>query len=452
MVDLRCIEAGAFILRKREQDGVFVYADVNPALERITGFARDRFVGRTSVEVFGLEAGKKLQAHQQTCAQQRIPVEYEPPVSIPFGEHFHHMILMPVLTKAGDVVEIIAFANDVRERKRLENELKAANLRLNLALEALGGANWSYDTATARFELGPSFDRILGTAVPRSMSLDDWLGYVVDEDRTDTCFADLLTGKIEQGTAEFRVKAGNGETRWLRCRRRAVSDGSRLTAIMGVVIDISSEKRQQAELSLQASSDALTGLANRRRFDKELAIVRTDPALAVLMIDVDHFKAYNDRYGHIAGDAVLKTVASLLARIASSVGGIAARYGGEEFAILVPGLFLDDAKTAADRLIGELDVSALPHDGSTKGKISVSVGVAAGLCSEPGDATDLVVAADRALYVAKAAGRGCYRIGESDKPADTPEPDSPHPLTSLRHWPTSDHHPRALATASGVAA
>ena len=413
MVDLQSIGAGAFLLR-RKGDGEFVYADVNPALERITGLSREALVGKTSSEAFGLDVGGKVQAHQQRCASQRTQVEYETPMRVPRGAQYFQTTLTPLLRGEDAVDEILAITVDISDRKRLESELMAANLRLNLALDALGGANWTFDKETGWFDLSPSFDLILGAAVPRKMSLDEWQSHVLEEDRNDTCFADLMSGKIEQGTAEFRVKASNGETRWLRCKRRAVSDGLSVTGITGVVVDISSEKRQQAELSLQASSDALTGLANRRSFDRELAMVRSDPDLAVLMIDVDDFKAYNDTYGHIAGDAVLRSVAALLGIIASDNGGCAARYGGEEFSLLLPGASLEQASACAERVIDELHTLALPHAGSSRGLVSVSIGVAAGLSFGAVEAADLVVAADRALYRAKAAGRACYRISDAD--------------------------------------
>ena len=407
--DLSRIGAAAFLLR-RGTEGRFLYADLNPALERITGLTLSSIKGRSATEVFGLDAGRKVEAFQSRCAETRSQVEYETPAVVPRGRLVYQSTLTPILSSSGGVDQILGIARDITIRRELETDLKLANLRLNLALDALGGAHWFYDPVHRTFELSSAFDRILGGQVAGTMSLDDWLSHVVEEDRNDTCFADLLAGRIEQGTAEFRVHASNGETRWLRCRRQSANDGSAVTGIAGIVVDITSEKRQEADLSRQATSDALTGLANRRRFDSELSTLRTGVGLAVLMIDVDEFKKYNDHYGHIGGDAVLRSVAQVLDGIATQSGGLAARYGGEEFAILLPGKDLAHASIVAERVTGELQTLAAPHVASARGRVSVSIGVAAGDVAGSWDAASLVTSADRALYQAKASGRGCFRL------------------------------------------
>ncbi len=157
-----------------------------------------------------------------------------------------------------------------------------------------------------------------------------------------------------------------------------------------------------ARLERSASTDGLTGVANRRMFDETLArevarATRSGDRLSLLMLDVDHFKRLNDTYGHQAGDEALQAVAASLAD-SVRLGDLVARYGGEEFAVLLPGLDGEHAMQAAERLRGVVAGSG------TEAPVTVSAGVA----TYPDDARDpltLVEAADAALYASKRAGR-----------------------------------------------
>ena len=156
--------------------------------------------------------------------------------------------------------------------------------------------------------------------------------------------------------------------------------------------------------------DPLTGLANRRHFDetKVLELRRArgqDLPLAILMCDIDHFKHYNDTYGHAAGDQCLCQIARLLSRLFSRSGELVARLGGEEFVILLPGLNSQDAISSAQRLHAELQTLAIAHEASeTAEHVTMSIGIAH-LEAEPDDFEALMQRADEALYRAKRLGR-----------------------------------------------
>lgn len=169
----------------------------------------------------------------------------------------------------------------------------------------------------------------------------------------------------------------------------------------------------EANLALERLSaiDALTGIANRRRLDEALAglfkeSARKGEALAAAMVDIDHFKAYNDRYGHPAGDDCLRLVARTLAECLERPIDIAARYGGEEFLVLLPGTGLEGAAVVAERIRAAVEAKALPHSESRVAEyVTVSVGYAS-LRPQPGqDPYSLVEVADKALYAAKERGR-----------------------------------------------
>lgn len=169
---------------------------------------------------------------------------------------------------------------------------------------------------------------------------------------------------------------------------------------------------QEANRRLQAAllADGLTGVANRVAFDE--ALVRlweqhavTGEPLTVLMGDVDHFKAYNDTAGHLAGDACLRAVASCIADAVRG-GDVVARYGGEEFAVLLPGADPRAAREVAERVLARVRAAALPHPASPGRSVSLSIGAATSALPAPlGSGLELVGAADRALYRAKDGGR-----------------------------------------------
>lgn len=173
-------------------------------------------------------------------------------------------------------------------------------------------------------------------------------------------------------------------------------------------------KQQRDQLQALAMVDGLTGIANRRRFDEALQLEcqrtqRHRSSLALLLIDIDHFKAYNDYYGHQQGDACLKQVATSLAAGCRRAQDLVARYGGEEFICLLPDCDLDNARLKAEELRQGIAALGLPHVASpTASHVSISIGVAVCLGAHAKSISDpqqLIAAADKALYAAKAAGR-----------------------------------------------
>ncbi|HTJ92540.1 MAG TPA: diguanylate cyclase [Pararobbsia sp.] len=172
------------------------------------------------------------------------------------------------------------------------------------------------------------------------------------------------------------------------------------------------------ELQRLTHSDGLTGLSNRRYFDEYLLAEwrraeRERTELGLLMIDVDNFKSYNDTYGHVRGDEVLKRVAQTLQHAANRPADLAARFGGEEFAIVLPGASNGGVRLLAERVRLEVETLALVHAGSTTGTVlTISVGGASTAPEAGGAATRLVEAADLALYQAKRNGRNRVVIGQ----------------------------------------
>jgi diguanylate cyclase (GGDEF)-like protein len=169
-------------------------------------------------------------------------------------------------------------------------------------------------------------------------------------------------------------------------------------------------------LKRQSSLDALTGLSNRRHFDETLRewSQREQRPLSLLMVDVDHFKAYNDRHGHLQGDQCLRTISGLLADHARRLQGLAARVGGEEFAILLPHCEPEDARFMAQALCTAVRGEAMVHAAEVAGPfVTISVGVSSLGLLDNFSGAELYAQADAALYQAKGRGRNqCVQASE----------------------------------------
>lgn len=168
------------------------------------------------------------------------------------------------------------------------------------------------------------------------------------------------------------------------------------------------------QLAALANQDGMTGLANRRRFDEALGdewsrARRGRLPLSLMLVDVDHFKKFNDRFGHLAGDDCLRRVAGALGESASRPGDLAARYGGEEFALVLPDTSGEGALELAEQIRLRLAAAAIEHPDAASGLVTVSIGVATMVPGSRAMPEEAIRAADKALYAAKAAGRNCAR-------------------------------------------
>jgi diguanylate cyclase (GGDEF)-like protein len=159
-----------------------------------------------------------------------------------------------------------------------------------------------------------------------------------------------------------------------------------------------------------ASLDGLSGLANRRGFDRQIerewqrAADKCQP-IALMMVDIDHFKLFNDRYGHVAGDTCLRAVGETLSLVTLDEAVLVARYGGEEFALLLPGLDLERATALADEARKTVEDLQINHSESPCGHVTVSIGIESIVPDKFQTTADLVESADAALYAAKRRGR-----------------------------------------------
>ena len=172
------------------------------------------------------------------------------------------------------------------------------------------------------------------------------------------------------------------------------------------------------ELERLSYQDALTGLANRRYFDhtleREFSRMRRHKArCSLIMVDIDHFKAFNDRAGHVAGDECLRRIGAVLRQVCMRASDLAARYGGEEFAVILPETGAAEARVLAERIRAEIAELHIEHGASLAVQhVTASIGVTTASVADLADAVTLVTLADEQLYLAKAAGRNQVAASE----------------------------------------
>lgn len=222
-------------------------------------------------------------------------------------------------------------------------------------------------------------------------------------------------GSAEPFSLEYPIERKDGQQIWVWERGRAVVDDDELV-LEGIIIDITNKKMLENELSEMATRDALTDLLDRREatrlLDEEILRARRyNRSLALLWIDIDHFKQVNDELGHAAGDSVLRGFSELLSSRVRQVD-LVSRFGGEEFVIVLPEMEVSEAEQSAERL--RALVASTPQRLADGSPVSLTISVGVAIYPDHGDeASNLIAAADQAMYQAKASGRNRIVVASS---------------------------------------
>jgi diguanylate cyclase (GGDEF)-like protein len=317
---------------------------------------------------------------------------------------------------------------DITEQREQRAAAEAATQRLHDAIEALPDGFALYDAADRLVVCNARYRELYRESAPAmtlGVRFEDILRYGLAQGqypqaagREQEWLAERLQRHRHPGAPEIQQLPGN---RWLRIDERVTRDGG-VAGVRTEVTELVRREQQLVELNArldeararleqQSETDALTGIANRRRFDRRLAedwsrLVRHRTPFTLMLGDVDHFKRYNDSYGHPAGDLCLRQVAERLAGCANRPTDMVARYGGEEFAVLLPHATPEAAMAQAARFLAAVDEARIEHRDSPVARfVTLSLGVAVADLAIHADAADVVEAADRALYRAKSAGR-----------------------------------------------
>lgn len=317
----------------------------------------------------------------------------------------------PAPGRGGSTTQVVNFATmleDIVRSLPVGVEIYDGNMR-ELFCNAMSDHLLGYDYQGAAPHHDDWWERGFPDDAVRAQVIADW------HERIERARADGQA--VEK--VEWEVLCRDGQTRTIQFRFRFIGD----TYIV-VYWDVSERRRLEEELRHLAVTDELTGLCNRRRFFEEAdrafrIAVATVSDLSVLMLDLDHFKAINDGFGHAAGDAVLREVAERC-RTALRARDVVARMGGEEFAVLLPNTDAAGARLVAQNLLAAISSRRVPVGGGDL-EVRASVGVAF-MTNGDRDIESIVERADRALYAAKGSGRNRV-VMQPDSPDEEVEDD-----------------------------
>ncbi|MEO8298879.1 MAG: diguanylate cyclase [Burkholderiales bacterium] len=379
-------------------------------------------VGRSVAEAYGEEVYAEVRHHFQ-AAWAGQPTLYQRRLLQGDRERWVEVTLAPCFDPEGPdprrVVELCAMVIDVTERHLAQERLARSEERLSLALEGSELALFDWDIPAGRFYMSAQGAVHRGGAPCEQVTTSREQLALVHPDDTDRLMGDLLqtlSGKTDTYEIEFRGRRLDGSWVWLRRHGRVFERDANGNAVRlaGIEIDINERKAAEERLRLLAETDPLTGLPNRALF-----VVRLEQAvqrarqrgrpMAVLFLDIDHFKQVNDTRGHDAGDQLLKTFAQRLVEGVRTSDTVA-RLGGDEFTVILEDLGRpDDALSVAQSLV-EAARQPVMADGLEL-RFTTSVGVAVWTQGEL-DGPALLRQADAALYEAKRLGRDrCEVVG-----------------------------------------
>jgi diguanylate cyclase (GGDEF)-like protein/PAS domain S-box-containing protein len=409
---------------------------VNHAYARHQGMLPEDMLLRNLFDFVPEAERVSLRHHFQDVCRVRHSIENENQILLPDGEARWIAWTNKALTDAdGQVIAIHSVGRDIHERVMAKRRLRESEARYRLLADHSTDMVFQLDQDLVRRYVSPAAREILGYE-PEELVGAKPIGLVHpdDEPYVTLAFQSLLKGGVDRRSLINRFWHRSGHWIWVEAQLKALisEETGRPEGIIGTLRDVSAriaieQQLQEANRRLQAlaEQDGLTGLSNRRYFDeallRELRRARRDKTfLGLLMIDVDWFKAYNDEYGHPAGDKCLKRIAEAIGSSVRRPGDVVARYGGEEFSVLLPDTNQAGAMFVAEQIRDAVLSLMIEHGGSPNRVATVSIGAVSQHAAGSIEPETLLRQADRALYMAKDRGRNTVVDG-SDLPDDWAE-------------------------------
>jgi len=321
----------------------------------------------------------------------------------------------PLYDDHGNFAGSILGVMDITKRKKAEAALKESEERFRAiagtAKEAIimidDDGKISYWNRAAEEIFGYSSQEVLGEDLHRLMAPERYREVIR---KGGSLFKETGQGEVVGKTFEMEAIKKDGTEFPVELSISALQVDGRWHAV-GIVRDITRRKQMENRLKRYSYMDGLTSIANRRHFEETLdrewgRAKRVGKPLALVMCDIDFFKAYNDTYGHLKGDECLRQVARSLTDTLQRPGDIVARYGGEEFVIILPDTDAEGAVHVAEALRTEVEALRIPHTSSTTSEVvTISLGIADATPSRGSTPAELISASDQALYRAKHRGR-----------------------------------------------
>ncbi|WP_073237709.1 PAS domain S-box protein [Desulforamulus putei] len=393
----------------------------NPAAEQLFGYSREEILGKDLHRLVVLDEclyqayNKAFKHFQLTGEGNTIGKTTELKAKHKDGRELDVELSLSAL-RIRDAWHAVGIVRDISERKRLEEDNRRKEECLRLMLEGIPNPAWLINRERIILAQNKAAERIMGsktgdycwesihgmeTLPDRSREAIEKSGTPLPGTKCYFCRVDEALDKNAPINSEVEFAGGIWDTWWIPLGE---------DIYLHYAVDVTKYKKMEEQLYRLSNTDPLTNAYNRRYFmqvlEQEMERTgRTGLPFSIIMVDLDHFKSINDRFGHAAGDLVLKSLVDLINGRIRKIDCLA-RWGGEEFVILLPNTPVDKAAGLAEEIRGQLSKMNIPGVGS----VTASFGVA-GYC--PSDTSDtLIMRADNMLYEAKAAGRNCVRYRE----------------------------------------
>jgi diguanylate cyclase (GGDEF)-like protein/PAS domain S-box-containing protein len=398
----------------------------NAKLYELLGLAPERWIGSSPRDLFPPHVAERMEKNLRRCLEEGRTLRTETAMATAHGWRKFSTSITPLFDEHGRARYLVGLVMDVTEYKhairRAQEASKIAAERaqtLETLLNAAGEGIFGIDTDGAITFWNPAAERILGYRAGEVLGLD--AHQTIHSRHPDGTPHPRQECPVLRAASLENKSTIRMESYFLHRNGTPIPVLLTATPVPGsgavvVFTDITQIKAMQDELRLQAETDPLTGLANRRRFFNALRlagerVARKGDHSSVLMLDLDRFKAVNDRYGHAVGDAVLRSFAAIL-RAALRSSDLAGRVGGEEFAVLLPHTDLAGAVLLAERIRHAVAAYCrVPEHPELR--MTVSIGVSELLPEDPSPEAALA-RADAALYAAKQAGRNRVMAARTD--------------------------------------
>jgi diguanylate cyclase (GGDEF)-like protein/PAS domain S-box-containing protein len=385
-----------------QQSGLVHYRSSLDGVERISAFHRS---GRYPLMVLAARSKADVLANWQSGLISR-------------------MALVTFLTIAVGLLGL-QLVRKMAEHQRMLRLVQSREADFRLLAEASSDMVTRITFGGVLAYVSPAATSVVGWTPQQLTGTDALAGlHPLDRAKVEDIVDSLRRGDITEARISYRTRHRVRGQIWLESVMTATRnpETALIDGVVAVSRDVSDQKEKETRLSDLALKDGLTDVANRRHFDSQLAVERdrarrNASSLSLLIIDVDHFKNFNDTYGHPAGDECLKLVASALRAEATRPRDLAARFGGEEFVLLLPDTDDEGCRAVAERLRQAIADLGIKHASSSVAEhVTVSIGGAT-IPGEDGETTAeaLVESADGALYAAKAAGRNRVRISATTR-------------------------------------
>jgi diguanylate cyclase (GGDEF)-like protein/PAS domain S-box-containing protein len=406
------------VFYKVDPQGMIV--DISPSCQRYSGYTPEEFIGK-HVLSFYHNAGDG-QAFLKAIREKGEVTDYETLVKSKDGRALYvsaNARLVPGPTENEFGVE--GMLRDVTERKQQEKALQYETAFLDAVINCSQEGIILLDVERQKV-IENQRARDLWKIVDDVHDDEDAVLHMIRSLKDAGSFREKLAHLFEhpQDSIQLELELKDGTVLDSHTSPINGKDGKNFGRLW-TFKDITELRRYARNLENLSGTDALTSLANRRRFDEVLErewrrAIRNGSSISLIMIDIDFFKAYNDRYGHLMGDECLRLVGSAIARAVQRPTDLSARYGGEEFACILPDTDLKAAIVVARKTLASVRALDIPHlSSSVTGHVTVSIGAATLIPGEDESVSHLIESADRSLYQAKQGGRN--RIQSSGREA-----------------------------------